>query len=297
MVIAKRPMLLIRSLIGRFPRVATLYRSVRDQMDFMEEPKTTPWGFKLAGNAAMAQGTFEPTETELVREILQDVDILVNVGANIGYYCCHALSMGKPVIAFEPIGRNVRYLCKNIKTNGWSGAEIYPIALSNNIGVIEIYGGNTGASVVKGWAGTPENYLSLVPSSTMDVVLGNRLRGKKALIFVDIEGSEKWMLEGATMMLANDPKPIWIVEIVSKKHQPIGVEINPYFTSTFQIFSKNGYQAVGVDADMSPVTMEDIELVSKGILEFGTYNFIFIDAAVRLKTGSIFKHVDIKENK
>lgn len=278
MVIAKRPISLIRSLINRFPQVATLYRSVRDQMDFMEEPKATPWGFKLTGNAVMAQGTFEPAETELVRKILLDVDILVNVGANIGYYCCHALSMGKPVIAFEPIGRNIRYLCKNIKINGWSGAEVYPIALSNRIGVLDIYGGNTGASVVKGWAGIPESYVSLVPSSTMDLVLGNRLRGKKALILVDIEGSEKWMLEGATMMLANDPKPIWIVEIVPKEHQPLGVEINPYFTSTFQIFSKNGYQAVGVDADRSPVTMQDIELVSKGILKLGTYNFMFSES-------------------
>lgn len=241
----------------------------------MEEPKATPWGFKLAGNAAMAQGTFEPTETGLVRNILQDVDILVNVGANVGYYCCHALSMGKPVIAFEPMERNLRYLCKNIRNNGWSGAEVYPIALSNSIGVIEIYGGNTGASVVKGWAGISESYVTLVPSSTMDVVLATRLRGKRVLIVVDIEGAEKWMLEGATIMLANNPKPIWLVEIVTKDHQPSGVDINPHFASTFQMFFHNGYQAFSVDQDMRPIMMEDVELASKGILEVGTYNFLF----------------------
>jgi tRNA G37 N-methylase Trm5 len=96
----------------------------------MQEQNATPWGFKLAGNAAMVQGIFEPAETKLVRNILQNVDILVNVGANIGYYCCHALSMGKQVIAFEPIERNLRYLCKNIKNNGWTGAEVYPMALA-----------------------------------------------------------------------------------------------------------------------------------------------------------------------
>jgi FkbM family methyltransferase len=80
----------------------------------------------------MAQGTFEPEETELIRTILKDVDVLINVGANVGYYCCHALSMGKAVVAFEPIQRNLRYLCVNIKTNGWS-CEIYPIALSNRV--------------------------------------------------------------------------------------------------------------------------------------------------------------------
>jgi FkbM family methyltransferase len=241
----------------------------------MEEPNQTPWGFKLAGNAAMAQGTFEPTETELVRNILKDVDILVNVGANVGYYCCHALSMGKPVIAFEPIERNLRYLCKNLKSNGWSGAEIFPIALSNNVGILEIYGGNTGASVVNGWAGTHESYMTLVPSSTMDVVLGTRLRGKRALILVDIEGAEKWMLEGATIMLANDPKPIWLVEIMTKDHQPCGVEINQNLTNTFQMFFQNGYQAFNVDQDMHPITMGDVDLVSRGRLEFDNHNFLF----------------------
>jgi len=241
----------------------------------MEEPSLTPWGFKLAGNAAMAQGTFEPTVTELVRNILKDVDILVNVGANVGYYCCHALSMGKSVIAFEPIERNLRYLCKNIKTNGWSDAEVYPIALSNSVGVLEMYGSNTGASFVKGWAGIPESYVTLVPSSTMDLVLGTRLRGKRTLILIDVEGVEKWMMEGATIMLANDPKPIWVVEIMSTDHQPRGIEMNPNLKSTFQLFFKNGYQSFTFDRDMCPVTMEHVELVLSGRQRFATHNFMF----------------------
>ncbi len=259
----------------RLPRLSKLYRNTREQIDLMEEPKTTPWGFKLAGNKAMANGTFEPDETKLVRYLLQDVDVLVNVGANVGYYCCHALNMGKPVIAFEPINRNVHYLCKNIKVNGWVGAEIYPIALSNKVGLLDIYGGNTGASIVKGWAGTPESHVSLVPVSTMDLVLGDRLLGEKVLILIDIEGAEKWMLEGAVKMLHNNPKPVWLVEIVTKQHQPSGVEMNPNFMSTFQLFLKNGYQAFCVDQDMRPIKMEEIELVSKGLQELDTYNFLF----------------------
>jgi hypothetical protein len=108
---AKLHVSIVRAVFGRFPRIGVIYRSVRDQLDVMEKPFATPWGFKLAGNRAMAQGTYEPTETELIRKILKDVNVLVNVGANVGYYCCHALSMGKTVIAFEPIRRNLHYLC------------------------------------------------------------------------------------------------------------------------------------------------------------------------------------------
>lgn len=266
---------LVRPFIDRFPRLAALYRGVRDQMESLKEPVVTPWGFKLAGNQAMAQGTFEPVETELVRTLLKDVDVLVNVGANVGYYCCHALSMGKDVIAFEPVPRNLQYLCQNIKCNGWSGAEVYPIALSNNVGVLEIYGGDTGASILKGWAGTPESYMTLVPSSTMDVVLGQRLRGKKILVLVDVEGAEFWMLEGAIKMLALDPKPLWLVEITSDEHQPAGIEMNPNFKGTFEFFFRNDYQAFNVMQDLIPVTREQVDLASTGNYRFKAHNFLF----------------------
>lgn len=275
MFLLKWLVLFVKPLVSRFPRVAAMYRGVRDQLDGMEEPQPTPWGFKLAGNAAMAQGTFEPVETELVRKLLKEVDVLVNVGANVGYYCCHALSMEKPVIAFEPMPRNLRFLCKNIMANSWSGAEIFPVALSNNIGILEIYGGDTGASLVKGWAGIPESYKTIVPCSTMDTILNARLAGKKALILVDIEGAEKWMLEGAGKMLTNDPKPIWLVEIMSKDHQPAGIKINPNLTSVFQYFFQNGYQAFSADKNMRSISMEEVNSVANGLSSFETHNFVF----------------------
>lgn len=281
MFLLRRLVSLAKPLVSRFPRLAAMYRGMRDQMDSMEAPKPTPWGFRLAGNEAMARGDFEPIETELVRRLLREVDILVNVGANVGYYCCHALSMGKSVIAFEPMPRNLHYLCRNIDANGWSGAEIFPVALSNNVGVLKIYGSDTGASLVKGWAGIPESYKTIVPCSTMDTVLDTRLAGKRALVLVDIEGAELWMLEGASKMLGNDPKPIWLVEIATNQNQPLGVEINPNFERTFQMFFQNGYEAFSADPEMRPITQEDVHSLAKGELKASTYNFLFRESNKR----------------
>jgi len=266
----------LRKIADRMPRAAMFYREMRDQLSSMKEPLTTSWGFKFAGNETMAQGDFEPVETVLVRNILSDVDVLVNVGANIGYYCCHALSMGRRVIAFEPIQRNVRYLCKNVRINGWSEAEIFPIALSDKVGIFEIYGGDTGASLVKGWAGIPESYATLVPASTMDIVLGSRLRGERVLVLVDIEGAEKAMLDGAAGVLANDPKPIWLMEITVTEHQPEGTTINPHLYDTFKRMHDAGYQAYAVGEKLYRVTMAQVEAAQKGDTSvLGTHNFLF----------------------
>lgn len=268
---------LLQPFIDKFPRIASLYRNVRDQMDSNEDSVLTRWGFKFKGNIAMALGTFEPEETERIRSILHDVDVLVNVGANIGYYCCHALNLGKKVIAFEPIQKNLKYLYLNIRTNGWTDVEIFPLALSNKVDVLEIYGADTGASILKGWAGIPENYKTLVPASTLDNVVGARLNGQKVLVLVDIEGAEKWMLEGASLMLSNDPKPIWLIEIMTSEHQPSGVKINPNFSDTFKLFFNHGYQAFNINNGLHLMSFEDVQMIASGLKKLQTHNFIFCD--------------------
>ena len=220
MSISKKLISLAKPLVEHYPRIASVYRGVRDQLSIMDEPVITPWGFILSGNLAMAEGKFEPVETELVSHILQDVDVLVNVGANIGYYCCHALHMGKPVIAVEPNTRNLHYLLKNIQNNGWAKlAEVFPVAMGSGADILQMWGGGTGASLVKGWASIPESYVTQVPILSLDRVLGDKLQGKKALILVDIEGAEFMMLQGAKQTLMNETRPIWMMEISTTDHR------------------------------------------------------------------------------
>ena len=262
------------TLLDRYlPGMAFSYRRWREQSALDKRTGLTPWGFKLSGNLNMGKGEFEQNETDLVRKLLADVDVLVNVGANIGYYCMHALSMGKEVIAFEPIQSNLDFLCKNVVDNDWS-CEIIPLALSKKPGILKIYGGGTGASLIKGWAGTSENYFTYVPCSTMDIILQDRLRGKKVLFVVDVEGAEQWVLEGSTKILQNDPKPLWLIEIVTSQHQPDG-QINPNLTNTFDLMFKAGYKAVTADPDMKPINLEEVVATQNKSAVLGSYNFLF----------------------
>lgn len=251
------------------------YRNTRDLLDQRHPPRKTPWGFTFAGHDAIAAGRFEPEETKAVRRMMADVNMLVNIGANVGYYCCHALSMGNRVIAVEPNTRNLHYLLKNIQNNSWSNqAEVFPVAMGAHADILQMWGG-TGASLVKGWANIPESYVTQVPILSLDRVLGDTLLGMKALILVDIEGAELMMLQGARSALTNDPRPIWLMEISSTEHQPAGAAMNPDFTKTFELFFAQGHRAFTADDAAIEITPTIVQKVVSGTQKFSTHNFVF----------------------
>lgn len=273
----------LTQVVKSFPKLMIAYRNVRYVWQVHEEPKETPMGFKLIGNYNMENGQFELEEKQIVTQILPFVDIFINIGANIGYYSCIALSQGKYVVAFEPENLNLKYLLRNIKANNWgSRIEVYPMALGNKVNLIEFYGGGTTASIVKGWAGTPETYVTLVPSTTLDNVLGERFRGKQCFVLVDIEGAEQLMLDGASLMINLTPKPIWMVEISISEHQDKGININPNINpnllSTFRVFWNNGYEAWTADKQCRIIHPDEIEqIVRSGINTLYIHNFLFIE--------------------
>jgi len=266
----------IKSIVEHFPAVALFYRNTRDLLDQRNPARATPWGFSFAGHDAMAAGSFEPEETAVVRQLLAEMEVLVNVGANVGYYCCHALSMGKAVVAVEPNTRNLHYLLKNIKNNGWEKqAEVFSVAMGSGTDILQMWGGGTGASLVKGWAAIPESYVTQVPILSLDRMLGDTLSCKRALILVDIEGAEFMMLQGAKQTLMNEPRPIWLMEISYSDHQPKGIVMNPRFAETLGVFFDNGYQVFTANAAADEITPEIVQEVAMGQRKLGTVNFVF----------------------
>src|SRR5262249_11602765 len=74
------------------------------------------------------------------------------VGANIGYFSCLAASRCKHVLAFEPQPINLEYLLANVRTNGLKNIEVFPMALGDRAGVLDLFGASaTGASAIQHW--------------------------------------------------------------------------------------------------------------------------------------------------
>jgi FkbM family methyltransferase len=264
-----------RRLATRAPSLAAAYHAFRSaRMVHRDRATSTPFGFKMQGHAGMQSGGFECEETALVQERLPEIDVFIDVGANVGLFSCMARQAGARVLAVEPSPQNLDFLLKNLVVNGWSDVEVYPLALGNAAGITALFGDGTGASVVPRWSGTSDAWQRLVPVSTLDLLLACRFPLERLMIKIDAEGYEYEILAGAGETLRRRPSPIWLLEVCLTEHHPGGV--NPHFAEIFECFWHAGYVARTADQHRRFVGPDDVaEWVGTGRRSFGSINFFF----------------------
>ncbi|MGB0383224.1 MAG: FkbM family methyltransferase [Ardenticatenaceae bacterium] len=265
----------IKLFVERVPAIAEMYRAARNEWVWKRQKAVlTPDGFKLIGRKDMQSGLFESEETALLKLLLERADVFVDVGANIGYYTCLARHLGKYSIAIEPLFENLRYLYANMQENNWTDVEIWPIGVSNQVGMASLYGGGTGASLIGGWGGASEYYKRAIGLSTLEILLGSRFVGKQLIIKMDVEGAEYAALQGASLILDMSPRPLWLVEIGLSEHHPDGFNAN--YISTFELFWQHGYKARTLGSESRVISSAEIaEWASKGSVPIGTGNYLF----------------------
>ncbi len=75
---------------------------------------------------------YEPIETKIVKSNVKENDIVVDIGANIGYYTLLMAKLNSHVYSYEPEFRNFQLLKKNVTHNNFlSNVKLYNKAVSN----------------------------------------------------------------------------------------------------------------------------------------------------------------------
>ncbi|MDI6735143.1 MAG: FkbM family methyltransferase [bacterium] len=84
----------------------------------------------------------EESTTEIFKKVVKKGDVVVDLGANIGYFSLLAAKLvGKDgkVYSFEPEPKNYNYLVKNIDLNGYNNIFSLQKAISDKAGKIKLY--------------------------------------------------------------------------------------------------------------------------------------------------------------
>lgn len=96
----------------------------------------------LLSDGILINNFYEPLQTKVIKDLVKEGDIVVDAGANIGYYTILLSklvgSTGK-VYAFEPSKNSIKLLKKNLKFNKCNNVILITKALSDKEGELSFY--------------------------------------------------------------------------------------------------------------------------------------------------------------
>lgn len=143
-------------------------------------------------------GYHEKTETKVVKKLVNEGDITIDVGANIGYYTLLLAkivgSSGK-VIAFEAEPRNFEILKKNVEENHFENVIVEKKAVSEKSGVVKFFIGEDSSTENQLFKPDVKHSEIEVESISIDEYLQDK-DIKVDFIKMDIQGSEPLVIEG-----------------------------------------------------------------------------------------------------
>ena len=178
----------------------------------------------------------EPLTTYVLQKELRQQMIVIDIGANIGYYTliiAKAIGSEGEVLAVEPDPVSVNFLSKNISINGYQNVKIKQIAVGDHNGSATLYRfkhANWNSLI----ASSDSAEAVEVPCLTLDSLIQSRK--KVDLVRMDIEGYECDVIENASWVL-QELKPKLCIEI----HTPIvGAD---RVQNMLAILENNGYTA------------------------------------------------------
>ncbi len=157
----------------------------------------------------------------VVLPLLRSGDLVVDVGANFGFWALAAANRGCRVIAIEPIPPTRERLVANATRNGLQDQlEIVSDAMSDAVGELTmmIPAGETGRASVHPEPATHTDEF-MVAATTLDNLVGDR---HIRLLKIDVEGHEAFVLSGAKHMLGNGSVDYVMIEVIGKHLERAG---------------------------------------------------------------------------
>lgn len=212
--------------LGRIPGAITLYSLVRDQLKPKAVILINVQGNKMYVNTddkgivplLLRDGEMEKYDTELFKKMVKEGMVVVDVGANIGYYTLIAAKLVRKegiVYAFEPEPSNYELLCKNIEVNGYTNVVPVQKAVSSKHGKTKLWCDKVNFASP---SFSRENVLSFsndavlekhnfveVETVTLDEFFENTVKNTKVdFMKIDAEGAEGLIVDGAEKILKNN---------------------------------------------------------------------------------------------
>jgi FkbM family methyltransferase len=152
------------------------------------------------GQRAIFMGVFEPRETRVVKNYLQEGMTVVDAGANVGYYTLLAASKvgsrGR-VIAFEPSPYAFERMTHTVESNQITQVTTVPLALSDQPGEATLYVPIDRRHHSPTMNACDGVYPIPIRAQTLDQYLTDNGVERVDMLKLDVEGFEPNVIKGA----------------------------------------------------------------------------------------------------
>lgn len=203
-------------------QIRPLFRRLRDRSQAALPARDTGHGFRFAGSQRRFRHACDERGTiEVLKRLAPGLRTVINVGANAGFYCLLAESLGLQALGFEPEPSAFRLLQRNLGLNH-SACIAIQAAVAASCGRASFYGTGTAGSLLEGLSGTPRWDHRTVTTLTLDGLFapgGIAAQATDSLWLLDCEGAEPDALRGARQLL-DSTHPLLLLELApNRNHQ------------------------------------------------------------------------------
>jgi len=203
-------------------------------------------------------GVHEPLVTKVFKKEIKNGDVVLDIGAHIGYYTLIAAKLvgenGK-VFAFEPEPTNFDLLELNVKANGYNNVTLVQKAVSNKTGKIKLYlsEDNTGDH------GIYDSHNGRQSIEIEAIQLDDYFKsyeGKIDFIKIDIQGAEALAIQGMSSLLRKNRAKI-ITEFEPPALKKSGIEPREYL----DLLVKHGFKLYHINDRENKIELITIDKI------------------------------------
>jgi len=194
-------------------------------------------------------GTYERDVARIMEKNISRNETVIDIGANVGFYTLISAGLvGKKgrVYAFEPQPDVRALLVRNVAVNGYEDCcQIVSYGVSNKVGTAILFLGNRDSGHASLFANMNTEGKAAIETITLDKFFAIEGWPSVDLIKMDIEGAERFALEGMSILSQRNPRLKLIMEFSVQLAQQAGYSRNELAWILSKLNFRKGYWIEG----------------------------------------------------
>lgn len=195
-------------------------------------------------------GCFEAESIAAVRKLVQEGDVVLDVGANIGYF---TVRFGKQVgskgrvIACEPTAHYRNVLERNLAENALTNVQVLDYGLSDRANTVSIDVGPSSATMHSPAGFDKVLFQETISIARLDDVAASLALRRLDFVKIDVDGHDPFVLRGAWDTL-QEYSPIVLMEISHLHYLQAGITGWEFFSEVhangFRIYRETNFSEI-----------------------------------------------------